>query len=35
MLELRRRYKPNVKALGECLGRDLVGLWGYDEDELA
>jgi hypothetical protein len=31
MLELRRRYKPNVEALGEYLGRDLVGLWGYQE----
>ena len=30
MLELRRRFKPEVVALGELLGRDLVGLWGYD-----
>jgi hypothetical protein len=30
MLELRRRYKPEVAALGEYLGRDLVALWGYD-----
>jgi hypothetical protein len=30
MLELRRRYKPEVQALGEHLGRDLVSLWGYD-----
>jgi Sulfotransferase family len=31
MLELRRRYKPEVAALGEYLQRDLVKLWGYDE----
>jgi hypothetical protein len=30
MLELRRRFKPEVEAAGEYLGRDLVGLWGYD-----
>jgi len=30
MLELRRRYKPEVLALSEHLGRDLVSLWGYD-----
>jgi len=30
MLELRRRYEPEVRALGEHLGRDLVALWGYD-----
>jgi len=29
-LELRRRFKPEVEALGEYLGRDLVTLWGYD-----
>jgi hypothetical protein len=29
-LDLRRRYKPEVLALGEYLGRDLVSLWGYD-----
>lgn len=29
-LELRRRFKPEVEALGEHLGRDLVSLWGYD-----
>ncbi|HUB35435.1 MAG TPA: sulfotransferase [Solirubrobacteraceae bacterium] len=28
--ELRRRLKPEVQALGEHLGRDLVSLWGYD-----
>jgi hypothetical protein len=31
MLELRRRYKPEVLALSEYLDRDLVALWGYDE----
>jgi Sulfotransferase family len=31
MLELRRRFKGEVAALSEYLGRDLVGLWGYDE----
>jgi hypothetical protein len=30
MLELRRRFKPEVQALGEHLDRDLVSLWGYD-----
>ncbi len=30
MLELRRRYKPEVLALSDYLGRDLVRLWGYD-----
>jgi hypothetical protein len=30
MLELRRRFKPEVEALSEYLGRDLVALWGYD-----
>ncbi len=30
MAELRRRYKPEVAALSEYLGRDLVALWGYD-----
>lgn len=30
MPELRRRYKPEVQALGEHLDRDLVTLWGYD-----
>jgi hypothetical protein len=29
MLELRRRFKGEVVALGEYLGRDLVSLWGY------
>jgi len=31
MLELRRRFKPEVQAAGEYLGRDLVSLWGYED----
>lgn len=31
MRELRRRFKPEVVALSEYLGRDLVSLWGYEE----
>jgi hypothetical protein len=31
LLELRRRFKPEVLALSEYLGRDLVTLWGYDQ----
>ena len=31
MLELRRRYKGEVVALSEYIGRDLVSLWGYDD----
>lgn len=30
MLELRRRFKGEVEALSEYLGRDMVALWGYD-----
>ena len=30
MDELRRRFKGEVVALSEYLGRDLVALWGYD-----
>jgi hypothetical protein len=30
MLELRRRFQPEVAALSEYLERDLVTLWGYD-----
>jgi hypothetical protein len=30
MLDLRRRFKPEVESLSEYLGRDLVALWGYD-----
>ncbi len=29
-LELRRRFQPEVVALSDYLGRDLVGTWGYD-----
>jgi hypothetical protein len=31
MLELRRRYRDEVLALSDYLGRDLVKLWGYDD----
>jgi hypothetical protein len=31
MVELRRRFKGEVVALSEYLGRDLVALWGYDQ----
>ncbi len=30
MLELRHRFKPEVQAVSDYLGRDLVSLWGYD-----
>jgi hypothetical protein len=30
MRELRARFKPEVEALSDYLGRDLVGRWGYD-----
>jgi len=30
MVELRERFKPEVVALSELLGRDLVSQWGYD-----
>ena len=30
MHELRLRFKPEVEALSDYLGRDLVSLWGYD-----
>jgi Sulfotransferase family len=30
MLELRRRFKPEVVAISDYLGRDLVTEWGYD-----
>jgi len=30
MERLRRRFKPEVVAFSEYLGRDLVTLWGYD-----
>jgi hypothetical protein len=29
--ELRLRFKPEVVALSEYLGRDLTALWGYDQ----
>jgi Sulfotransferase domain len=29
--ELRLRFAPEVAALSDYLGRDLVSLWGYDE----
>jgi len=31
--ELRRRFAPEVRALSEYLGRDLVELWGYDRED--
>src|ERR1035441_1865575 len=31
LLELRRRYKPEVVALSEWMERDLVTLWGYHD----
>jgi hypothetical protein len=30
MAELRRRFEPEVRALGEYLDHDLITLWGYD-----
>jgi hypothetical protein len=30
MLELRRRFEPEVVAVSDYLARDLVSLWGYD-----
>ncbi len=33
MVEIRRRFKGEVVALSEYMDRDLVALWGYDEDE--
>jgi hypothetical protein len=30
MVELRRRFKPEVEALSTHLGRDMVAEWGYD-----
>jgi hypothetical protein len=30
MTELRRRFKPEVAALSDYLGRDLMSLWSYD-----
>jgi hypothetical protein len=31
MAELRVRFKGEVVALSEYLGRDLVAEWGYDD----
>ena len=31
IVELRRRFKPEVEALSEYMDRDLIGLWGYDQ----
>jgi Sulfotransferase family len=31
LLELRRRFKPEVVALSDYLDRDLVTLWGYGD----
>jgi hypothetical protein len=31
MLELRRRFKPEVEAASDYLDRDLVRLWNYDD----
>ncbi len=31
MSELRVRFRGEVEALGEYLGRDLIALWGYDK----
>jgi Sulfotransferase domain len=28
--ELRQRFAPEVRALGDYLGRDMMSLWGYD-----
>lgn len=30
MLDLRRRFRGQVAALGEYLNRDMVSFWGYD-----
>jgi len=30
MADLRRRFKPEVVAIGDYLKRDLFALWGYD-----
>jgi hypothetical protein len=32
MRGLRRRFADEVAALGESIDRDLIGLWGYDQD---
>jgi hypothetical protein len=30
MVELRRRFKPEVESISEYLDRDVVKIWGYD-----
>jgi hypothetical protein len=32
MAELRARFRGEVEALGEYLGRDMLALWGYDRE---
>ena len=32
MAELRARFRPEVERFGEYIGRDLVTLWGYEDD---
>lgn len=31
MAELRARFRDEVEAVSEYLGRDLVALWGYED----
>jgi len=31
MAELKRRYRPEVQALSDYLGRDLISEWGYSD----
>jgi hypothetical protein len=31
MRQLRIRYRPEVEALSEYLGRDMVRFWAYDK----
>jgi Sulfotransferase family len=35
MAALRARFHGEVRALGEHLNRDLISLWGYNDDRLA
>jgi len=30
MTEIRDRYRDEVAAFGEYIGRDLIRLWGYE-----
>jgi hypothetical protein len=32
MAELRRRFRPEVVELSDYLGRDLLSLWGYEDE---